>query len=75
MNDPALKEAYRSVWIGYAHKNSADTDTLVKKSSTILIDLGKEPAWSNKFGRRFALPAPALPSLYLTDAHERDMVR
>ncbi len=42
MNDPALKEAYKSVSIGYAYKNSADTDTLVKESSTVLTDLSKK---------------------------------
>lgn len=42
MNDPVLKEAYKAVSIGYAYKNQADTDALVRESSTVLTDLSKK---------------------------------
>lgn len=42
MNDPALKDAYRSVAVGYAYKNQAETKSLVDESSAVLTDLSKK---------------------------------
>lgn len=42
MKDPALKEAYKSVSIGYAYKDTAETEALVKESSETLTTLSKK---------------------------------
>ncbi len=42
MKDPALKEAYKSVSIGYAYKDTAQTEALVKESSETLTTLSKK---------------------------------
>ncbi|WIY52385.1 tripartite tricarboxylate transporter substrate binding protein [Devosia sp. YIM 151766] len=39
MNDPALKEAYRSAGIGFAYRNSADTKDLISASAQVYRDL------------------------------------
>lgn len=42
MKDPALKEAYKAVAVGYAYKDSAATAALVKESGDILADISKK---------------------------------
>lgn len=42
MNDPALKEAYKAVSIGYAYKNGADANALVQEASKVLGELSQK---------------------------------
>ena len=42
MRDPALRDAYKAVSIGYAYKNQAETEVLVQESSSVLTDLSKK---------------------------------
>ncbi|MGK6316588.1 Bug family tripartite tricarboxylate transporter substrate binding protein [Neorhizobium sp. DT-125] len=42
MKDPALKEGYNAVAVGYAYKDSAATEALVKDSAGILAELSKK---------------------------------
>lgn len=42
MNDPEVKEAYKAVSVGYAYKNSAETQKLVEDSAAVLMDLSKK---------------------------------